>query len=502
LHKKGKEGGAGEEGEEQVMRWPNTFSAFSSLLCWLSRFDGFSRFDYNDFRRMSRRTGQMSGKFSPSNLRARLVKRMNWKWLYIGLGVKRWLVLLFLGVTLLALGFADLLVSVYREMPLPNFFYYLTLQFLDRVVRGLLFGIIGVAVVGIAISQLSKSLVSAFALEDTNLAEFLYRRRMRKKGPRIVALGGGTGLSTLLRGLKERSDRLTAIVTVADDGGSSGRLRRELGVLPPGDFRQCIAALADSEPLMTSLLQYRFGSGTGLEGHSFGNLLIVAMAGITGSFERALRESSRVLAVRGQILPSTLRNVTLTAETRNPELERVAGESAIAHRGKSIERVYLEPEHAPAYPDAVRAILDADLIIAGPGSLYTSVLPNLLVQDIQNALRAARAEKMYICNIATQPGETDDFSVEDHVDALEQHVGKGIFTHVLANGNYRVGFPESSPSRMVRACAGTPREPAIVFADIVDETKPWRHDPEKLAKVILDWFNTRNAQHNGVIRNP
>jgi uncharacterized cofD-like protein len=279
-------------------------------------------------------------------------------------------------------------------------------------------------------------------------------------------------------------------------------LRRELGVLPPGDFRQCIAALADSEPLMTSLLQYRFGGGSGLEGHSFGNLLIVAMAGITGGFERALRESSRVLAVRGQILPSTLRNVTLFAETRNPDWERVAGESKITEHGRPIERVYLEPEHAPAYPDAVRAILDADLIIAGPGSLYTSVLPNLLVQDIQNALRAAHAPKVYICNIATQPGETDGFSIDDHVAALEQHVGKEIFSHVFANDNYRVNFPEDSPSKMVRVGTANARAHAIIFFDLVDETKPWRHDPAKLAHAILNWYNARNAQHNGVIRNP
>ncbi len=446
----------------------------------------------------------MNGMISPRDLQAWLVNRLNWKWFYIGLGVKRWLVLLLLGITVLALGFAYILVSIYRAAALPEIFYYLTLQFLDRGVRGLLFGVVGVAMVVIAITQLSKSLVSAFATEDTNLVELLYRKRVRRKGPKIVALGGGTGLSTLLRGLKEHTDHLTAIVTVADDGGSSGRLRRELGVLPPGDFRQCIAALADSEPLMTSLLQYRFGSGSGLEGHSFGNLLIVAMAGITGSFERALRESSRVLAVRGQILPSTLRNVTLYAETRNPDWERVAGESEITHRGTltRIERVYLEPEHAPAYPDAVRAILDADLIIAGPGSLYTSVLPNLLVQDIQNALRASNAPKVYVCNIATQPGETDDFSAQDHFAALEQHVGKDIFSHVFANDNYRVNFPEDSPSKMVRAGSEPARAYAIVFADIVDERMPWRHDPAKLARVILDWYNARNAQHNGVIRNP
>lgn len=444
---------------------------------------------------MPRKIGQMSGQVSQHDARAWLVNRLNRKWLYIGLGFKRWLVLLFIGVMLLALGFGYVLSILHRETPLPDIFYYLTLQFLDGTVRGLLAGAAGLAIVVIAIARLDQSLVSAFTAEGTSLAELLYRQRVRHRGPKIVALGGGTGLSTLLRGLKAHTDQLTAIVTVADDGGSSGRLRRELGVLPPGDFRQCIAALADSEPLMTSLLQYRFGGGSGLEGHSFGNLLIVAMAGITGSFERAVRESSRVLAVRGQILPSTLRHVTLTAETRNPELERVAGESAITRRGTlaRIARVYLEPERAPAYPDAVRAILDADLIIAGPGSLYTSVLPNLLVEDIQNALRAARADKVYVCNIATQAGETDDFSIEDHLDALEQHVGEGIFTHVFANDNFRVSFPENSPSRFVRPRGGAPRAYATTFSDIVDESKPWRHDPAKLARVILDWYNTRST---------
>jgi uncharacterized cofD-like protein len=190
-----------------------------------------------------------------------------------------------------------------------------------------------------------------------------------------------------------------------------------------------------------------------------------------------------------------LRNVTLCAETRAPQVERVAGESQITQRGAraQIERVYLEPEHAPAYPDVVRAILDADLIIAGPGSLYTSVLPNLLVQDIQNALRASGAAKIYVCNIATQPGETDDFTVEDHFDVLEQHVGTGIFTHVLANDNYRMNFPAGSPSQIVRVRGDAARPDTIIFADLIDEAKPWRHDPEKLARVILDWFNTRNT---------
>lgn len=422
------------------------------------------------------------------NFFSRLINRSAWKWLYFGLGVKRWLVLLFLGVTALGLGLAYFLVNAYRESPLPDIFYYLTLQFIPRLERGILFAALGLALIAVAIIKLSQSLLSAFVTDDINIVEALYRKRARHKGPKIVAIGGGTGLSTLLRGLKEHTEHLTAIVTVADDGGSSGRLRRDLGVLPPGDFRQCIAALADSEPLMTQLFQYRFGEGAGLDGHSFGNLFIAAMAGVTGNFERALLESSRVLAVRGRILPSTLESVTLCADTRDPEPERVAGESEITHHGKPIERVYLEPEHAPAYPGAVHAILDADLIIAGPGSLYTSVLPNLLVEDVQSALQASKARKVYVCNVATQPGETDGFSIEDHFDALVQHIGEGIFTHVIANNNWHVNFPENTQSKMVYRRDNATRDFQLILADVVDEAKPWRHDPAKLANEILNLY--------------
>lgn len=424
-----------------------------------------------------------------SILSSRVLPKSAFKWFYVGLGIKRWLVLLFVGVACLALGFDYILVNAYRENLLPDFFYYLTLQFLDRIVRGLLFGAVGILSTAIAVVKLSASLLSPFVGDDTNVVEVLYRQRARRKGPKIVAIGGGTGLSTLLRGLKDQTDHLTAIVTVADDGGSSGRLRRELGVLPPGDFRQCIAALADSEPLMTRLFQYRFGQGAGLDGHSFGNLFIAAMAGVTGNFERALLESGRVLAVRGQILPSTLASVTLCADTRAPEITRVAGESQIGQAHKRIERVYLEPEHVPAYPGVVRAILDADLVIAGPGSLYTSVLPNLLVEDVQRALSVSQALKVYVCNVATQPGETDHFSVEDHFDALTRHVGPGMFTHVIANNNCDFVLPERSGSEFVHPRGDEYRTFEMISADVVDERKPWRHDPQKLTRVILDAYH-------------
>lgn len=310
--------------------------------------------------------------------------------------------------------------------------------------------------------------------------------------PKVVAIGGGTGLSTLLRGLKVHTPHITAIVTVADDGGSSGRLRRELGVLPPGDFRSCIAALADDEALITQLFQYRFGRGKALNGHSFGNLFISALAAVTGSFERAILEAGQVLAVQGRIVPSTLEDVTLVADLRHAKtqdtapsgLTRVQGESAIPKAGQPIERVFLLPDGVRAYPEAVRAILDADLVVAGPGSLYTSVLPNLLVRDIREAVAASPGLKVYVCNVATQPGETEGFDVGEHVSALQQHVGRGLFPCVLANNN-----PISSPQHPHLQPVALNYPPGdgyeVIAADLIDPDAPWRHDSTKLADQIL-----------------
>jgi uncharacterized cofD-like protein len=324
-----------------------------------------------------------------------------------------------------------------------------------------------------------------------------------RQAPKVVAIGGGTGLSTLLRGLKAHTPHITAIVTVADDGGSSGRLRRDLGVLPPGDFRNCIAALADDEALITQLFQYRFRHGSELDGHSFGNLFISALVAVTGSFERAILEAGRVLAIQGQILPSTLENVTLVADLRagmgsedgRSGLKRVLGESSIPKAGQPIERVFIRPEDARAYPEAVRAILNADLIIAGPGSLFTSVLPNLLVSDIRRAVAASTALKLYVCNVATQPGETDGFDVGQHVAALQRHVGETLFPYVLAN---------SDP---IAAAAGTPTVPVdphyvpsptyqVIAASLADPGTPWRHHPGRLAERIMDFYH---SQQPGVL---
>ncbi|HDN80373.1 MAG TPA: YvcK family protein [Chloroflexi bacterium] len=412
------------------------------------------------------------------------------KWLYPGLGVKRWVILFMAGITFMGLGFAYLLKDIYESWTFPPIFYYLTLQFIDRVWRAVLFFGLGVLAIGFSLMQLARSIFSALLPSGTNdVAEALYQRRRRSRGPKVVAIGGGHGLSTLLRGLKEFTDNIVAIVTVADDGGSSGRLRRDLGVPPPGDFRNCIAALADDEALLTKLFQYRFGKGAGLDGHSLGNLLITALVEITGSFERALLESSRVLAVQGRIFPSTLDNVVLCAEVHEPEtgnIGQVEGECRIPKAGGTIERVFLKPSRVRAYPGTVRAILEADIIIIGPGSLFTSIMPNLLVEDIVKAIRVSKALKIYVCNIATQRGETDGFTLQDHIEALERHTGKGLFDIVLANDNLDCEIPSAEPVRPV--CKNS--EYKIITADLVDRESPWRHDPHKLAKTIMNIYQT------------
>jgi len=416
-----------------------------------------------------------------------------WKWLYPGMGVKRWLFLLMLGITCIGLGFAYFLVNIYRQQPLPAMFYYLTLQFVPRWARAALFGALGLVAVVTAVVQLSRSLLAPFLRPGQEVAQAVYQHRQRGRGPRVVVIGGGTGLSTLLRGLKEYTSNITAIVTVADDGGSSGRLRRELGVLPPGDFRNCIAALADAESLTTQLFQYRFSEVNSLDGHSFGNLFIAAMADVTGSFERAILESGRVLAVQGRILPSTLKDVTLCADLRGEDeaagaLSRVEGESSITATELPIERVFLLPDKVRAYPETIRAILEADLIVAGPGSLFTSVLPNLLVEDITRAIRASQALKVYVCNVATQRGETDGFSVGDHVEALQRHVGQDVFHHVLANDNFDVELGPHSATELVPLDYEADGGYQVVPAGVIDPQQPWRHDPQKLAGKLMDFY--------------
>lgn len=332
-----------------------------------------------------------------------------------------------------------------------------------------------------------------------------------ENGPYVVAIGGGTGMPALLRGLREYTRHITAVVTVADDGGSSGRLRRELGVLPPGDFRNNIAALSRDEALMTQLLHYRFGGSTNgngrsdLQGHAFGNLLLAALTGITGSFDEALLAAQRVLAIRGQVIPSTLEEVMLVADVVLPQpvtktemlpdmpipdrVQRIVGESAIPQAGGRIKKLMLEPANVRAYPTAVRAIFQADLIVYGPGSLYTSILPNLLVRDMAAALSRSRARKIYVCNLAMQPGETDTFTVADHVAAMLQYIPANCLDVVLANDNLSIPPEQGGGNTKYVAPIAHP-DVAMATADLVDLERPWRHDSHKLAAAVMALLNS------------
>lgn len=408
-------------------------------------------------------------------------------WLRLGLGIKRWVLFLLLGIVALGLGIAFALVEIYQGGALPPGLDLVTLQFLPRWARAFLLAGLGLGVVLLALTRLSISLLSPFVANGRPIVEVVAEHRRKQRGPRVVVIGGGTGMSTLLRGLKHHTSNITAVVTVADDGGSSGRLRRSLGVLPPGDFRNCLAALADDESLITQLFQYRFGSGEGLEGHSFGNLFITAMAEVTGSFEKALYESSRVLTIQGRVVPATLQDVTLAADLRPEDAAsaayRVRGESAIPVAPGAIERVFLQPDNAPAFPDAVQAILAADLIVAGPGSLYTSVIPSLLVRDIAAAVRVSRAIKAYVCNVATQPGETDGYSVLNHLQGLEAHAGGALFPIVIANSKQTGKL--LSKLEWVRLDQPANGGHRLLTADLIDDENPWRHDSAKLAAVVM-----------------
>lgn len=420
------------------------------------------------------------------------------RWLTIGIGIKRWLLLLAIGAASTSMGWIYILLSLNRVGWIPSRLYeVVTIQFLPLWLRILLPLVTGGLIMLLAVIKLGKNLVEPLREGQGAVVDSLYEYRLRDRGPHIVAIGGGTGMPGLLRGLTPYTSNITAIVTVADDGGSSGRLRKELGLLPPGDFRNNLAALARDEALMTQVLQYRFGAqvgsnghdnseGQSLRGHAFGNLLLAALTGITGSFDEALLAAQRVLALRGQVLPSTLENVTLVAEVQLPqgEITDVVGESAIPEAGGRIERVRLEPQYARAYPPALRAIFQADLIILGPGSLYTSILPNLLVADLAEALIHTRAKVAYICNLATQPGETDDYSVADHVEAILRHAPINFLDVVIANNNLTI--PSDTGGGNTRFIDPTPPTGVLFVAkDLVDESRPWRHDSVKLAKAVI-----------------
>ena len=413
------------------------------------------------------------------------VRRSGWTFamhfFYLGLGVKRWLLVGAFGISVSSVGLAFVIKNLF-DLSLPDVMPWYW--------EGVALGLAGVIVLLLSVYGLYRSIgPMLFPAPSLNsLTDAIYTRRSRARGPRIVVIGGGTGLSVLLRGLKEYTDNLTAIVTVADDGGSSGRLRKDMSVLPPGDFRNCLVAMSDAESLVQELFQYRFDQGNGLEGHSFGNLFIVAMTNVTGSFEKALYESSRVLAVHGQILPATVANLSLSARLTDGSV--VQGESSITQLGGGIDRVFIDPAEAEAYPPAIETIKEAHLIVVGPGSLYTSILPNLLVSGIAEAIEGSRASKVYVCNVATQHGETDGYTVSDHVEALQKHTFPTVVDYVVANDSQTEWDPKFLGQPVELDAERLSHVRAVTDA-LMDEDHPVRHDPKKLGQVIMDLYHRK-----------
>ncbi|MBC8436460.1 MAG: YvcK family protein [Candidatus Omnitrophica bacterium] len=401
------------------------------------------------------------------------------KWLYPGIGIKRWVALSTFGVILVVVGTGYLSTE--------NFW---VLQTLDAIVV-----ISGIIILILGIKRMLRSLITAFipSSRGTELVDILYQRKQLGRGPKIVTVGGGTGLAVLLSGLKEYTSNISAIVTVADDGGSSGRLRQQFDILPPGDIRNCLVALADAPALMRDLFQFRFDGNSELSGHSFGNLFITVMTRVTGDFEKAIKETSKVLALRGQVLPSTLDNVVLVAQYKDGST--TTGEDKIVKARKLIEKVSLNPGQPQATPDAVKAIKEAQIIILGPGSLYTSIIPNLLIKEICETIAASAAIKIYVCNAMTQVGETDGFSACDHIRALVKHSNSRILDYCIVN-------TAEVPSEILKRYAEEDSYLVIndrkkienmgyrvIEDDIgVVEAGGIRHDPAKLAKIIIGFF--------------
>jgi uncharacterized cofD-like protein len=414
------------------------------------------------------------------------------KWLYPGIRIKRWLFLLVFSVVVIVVGFSGFFGGIFRNLKITtgvnvdSFFYRLQkFKTMDYIMIFL-----GVSGMVLAIRRMNYSMLTIYAPnKEKEFLNLAYERAKLQRGPKIAAIGGGTGMPNVLRGMKKYTANLSAIVTVADDGGSSGRLRKDYGIIPPGDIRNCIVALADEETLIGKLFQYRFGKKGELAGHSFGNLFITAMSHVVGDMPSAINESSKVLAIHGQVHPVTLANITLKAKLKDGR--RITGESNIPKAKGAIERVYISPANCVPYPAAIDAIKNADVVVIGPGSLYTSIIPNLIVDGVGKAMRNKRSLKIYICNIMTQQGETDGYKVSDHIKAMFAHAGEGILDYVIANNK--------APSRDVaKRYAREKAYPVeidrheiqrlgvkLIEGALFDDGKFIRHSPEILAGLIM-----------------
>jgi len=405
------------------------------------------------------------------------------KWLYPGMLIKRWITLSVLGIVLISMGF----VIVIFERSSQN-----------KAIAGIII-VMGIMIIIYAVKRILKSFMTALVPQEmeNTLVDKLFAKRILEKGPKIVVVGGGTGLSTLLAGLKHKTSNITAIVTVADDGGSSGRLREEFDVLPPGDIRNCLVALSDSEDLLGALFQFRFKEGKELVGHNFGNLFITALSKVTGDFTKAISESSKVLAIRGRVFPATLQKVRLVAKREDGN--ETVGESKIHEdKGSPIDRMELIPGDCSASPETIEAIREADMIILGPGSLYTSVMPNLLIKGIMNEVVRSKAVKIYVCNVMTESGETDGYSISDHVKAIIKHSSPVIINYCIGDitqipaflydkykqkGQYPVEIDEKDEKWLKRSRI------RLVKKKIASTKEFVRHDSTKLANAVMDVYN-------------
>lgn len=408
-------------------------------------------------------------------------------WLKPGLRIKRWILASIMGIVLIAIGL----------YPAMNQW----IQNKLNTTLSVLLIILGIILFALSVINANRSLLSLLGIQDFSK---LFRYRVHEKyhlnkACKIVVIGGGTGLSVILRGLKKATSNITAVVTTTDDGGGSGVLREDLGMLPPGDIRSCILALADTEEYMQDLLQYRFNEGY-LTGQSFGNLLIAALTGVYDNFEEAVAKVHEFLAVKGRVVPVTAENIHLCARLKNGTVVR--GESKIittvTQQNSSIEKVYLEPYAPEPITDALTAIKEADIVILGPGSLFTSIIPNLLVEKIVNEVSESKAIKIYMTNVMTQPGETDGYSVSDHIDAIETHIDKSIIDYVMVNNE---GIPKDLLSKYKEDGA----EPVFLTKKERRKLKrkgikinegPYieikqgyiRHDADKIAEVVMDLY--------------
>jgi uncharacterized cofD-like protein len=418
------------------------------------------------------------------------------RWLLPGLGIKRWLVLVVIGAALLVDGIYRWLVAEGGGLHINEGIDAFVDDYFSPSYLTWMFIIAGLVAIIYGLSRWLKSMTRTPRSGDQGLLDSLLVRRL-EQGYKVVAIGGGTGLSTLLRGLKRRTTNLTAVVTVSDDGGSSGRLQKELGVLPPGDVRNCLVALADDEALVTDLFRYRFEESGSLTGHSFGNLFLAAMSGITGNFDAAIKESSRVLNIVGRVLPTTLSVVQLCAELDDGTI--VAGESNIPKTRQPIRRVFFDPGTAMPLDEVIEAIRAADAIVLGPGSLFTSILPNFLVERITYEVAHANAVKIYVCNVMTQPGETDHMTAADHVEALFRNAGARVCDYVIVN--------DEPPHKLLMTYAEERQEPVIpdierikalgvipIRAQMISENLTVRHNPEKLADQVLEVIDRAVAE--------